>query len=282
MNQHAIHYTNSMIRKSYIHNIRIPTFHTFLLRCPKFYSIRKKTIYPILKIPLTSHHYHHPQPPSKMAPSSIPQDDSLLVRFYDPYTLAPDSKGRTLTNILAWSDTKLEASHDYIQVLFPLPEGSMFNWIAPIVDESTFRAFRSRSELRNGVKKSFTRILRFYGFELQMLDGGGIAVQPATHSDKAFRNWVVGSDHNHLRITRILRSLRVLGLEREAEAFFVALRRVFEESGKIGSTSMMFWTRAAKRPLYLAPDQDEDAGNGTGFLYEYEKSRDRTTVTTPR
>ena len=104
-------------------------------------------------------------------------------------------------------------------------------------------------------------------------------IVPAKNSDRAFRNWVVRSDHNHLRITRIIRSLRVLGLEREAKMFFAALKRVNEESGRIGSTSMMFWTRAAERPLYLAPDDEKDAGGGAAFLYEYEKTRNETTET---
>ena len=208
-----------------------------------------------------------------MASSSIFDKQPALVSFYNPYTLAPDSKGRTLPRILAWPDTKLESSHDYIQVLFPLPEGSMFNWIAPLVDASTFHAFRSRPELRNGLKKSLTRILHFYGFELQGRDAADMKVIPADHAPKAFRNWVVPSNHNHLRITRILRSLRVLGLEQEAKAFFVALQKVFEESGRIGSTPMMFWTRAATRPLYLAPDHEDDAGDGAEFLYEHEKTK---------
>ncbi len=30
------------------------------------------------------------------------------------------------------------------------------------------------------------------------------------------------------------------------------------------------WTRAAERPLYLAPEEDDGEGRRRGFLYEFE------------
>jgi hypothetical protein len=50
-----------------------------------------------------------------------------IVRFYDPDVKARDAFARTQEQILSWTDSKLESSHNYIQVLFPLPEGSPFN-----------------------------------------------------------------------------------------------------------------------------------------------------------
>ena len=50
-----------------------------------------------------------------------------IVRFYDSDLKGKDAFGRTQAEILSWSDTKLEASHNYIQMLFPLPEGSPYN-----------------------------------------------------------------------------------------------------------------------------------------------------------
>jgi hypothetical protein len=82
-------------------------------------------------------------------------------------------------------------------------------------------------------------------------------------------------DHNHLRITRIIRSLRVLGLEEEALAFFHALKRV-QESSIISPRSLMYWSRATFRPLNLAPDvesDDEDGLRGPKFLRDFEKKR---------
>jgi len=37
------------------------------------------------------------------------------------------------------------------------------------------------------------------------------------------KNWVTPGNHNHLRITRVLKSLRLLGLEPETAGFFECL-----------------------------------------------------------
>jgi len=94
-----------------------------------------------------------------------------IISFYDPQISAPDHADRTLDSIITWPDSRLEQSHNYIQVLFPLPEGSPYNSQAPIVTEEVFHAFRERSELRSQLKKSFERICRFYGFEATTGEG---------------------------------------------------------------------------------------------------------------
>lgn len=182
-----------------------------------------------------------------------------------------DSSGRTLSSILAWDDKELEYRHDYIQILFPLPERSLYNFSAPVVDQETFEAFRSRPDLQVRLKESFSRILKFYGFKLSETDTI-MEVKIASNFSQASRNWVTRFNHNHLRITRIIRSLRVLGLEEEAAAFFSTLQRV-QAASNISSKSLMFWTRAAERPLYIAPEDEDDEGTADGYLYRYEEDK---------
>ncbi|KAL8715632.1 MAG: hypothetical protein Q9225_006363, partial [Loekoesia sp. 1 TL-2023] len=170
-------------------------------------------------------------------------------------------------------------------ILFPLPERSPFNLSAPIIDEKTFTTFRRSPELRDRLRESLRRMLRFYGFILLSLstkrreaergtEEGRYEVQPAPNFREASRHWVTRFDHNHLRITRIIRSCRVLGLEEEAEAFYAALVKVAEErKGTISQKTMMFWRRAAERPLYLAPEDEEDEGEGEEWLYRFEEER---------
>jgi hypothetical protein len=64
---------------------------------------------------------------SKADQSSAAAKSQLIVRFYDPDVRAKDALGRQHDEILAWPDSKLESLHNYIQMLFPLPEGSPFN-----------------------------------------------------------------------------------------------------------------------------------------------------------
>ena len=72
---------------------------------------------------------------------------------------------------------------------------------------------------------------------------------------KKFANWAIRFDHNHLRITRILRCLRVLGIQTEYIAFFDALERTWQDPKiSISDRSMGYWRLAVTRPLHLAPD----------------------------
>ena len=115
--------------------------------------------------------------------------------------------------------------------------------------------------------------------ETSFVDSGGreayvLVVVKGLNFEKASRKWVTHFDHNHLRITRIIRCLRILGLEKEAEAFFQALGIMFEEGGgKISKRSFMFWTRAARRPLWLAPEDEDDGGVRRGFLWDFEEGK---------
>ncbi|EMD94693.1 hypothetical protein COCC4DRAFT_203770 [Bipolaris maydis ATCC 48331] len=245
---------------------------------------------------------------SNMGKDSAEARSQLIVRFYDPDIKANDAKNRTLEEILSWPDSQLESSHNYIQMLFPLPEGSMFNWDAPVIDLAVMQAFRSRSELRHQLRRSFERMLKFYGFRVSTTlennsdkdaiseatqtgvntdspinadtSASGVkaipkepAFPPGAHKNmsvsntlpyhivrasnwrKQFQNWAGLFDHNHLRLTRILRCLRVLGLQQECEAFFKALEHAFHDpETRISEKSMGFWRLAVTRPLQWAPD----------------------------
>jgi len=208
---------------------------------------------------------------------SNPADDKppFLVRFYSTATSARDPYGRTLKAILAWPDEYLEVCHDYIQILFPLPEGSPFNMSAPVIDEAVYKAFHDDEDLRENLRLSFSRMLFFYGFELQTTDGN-LAVVKHSEWRQCFGNWVRRFDHNHLRITRIIRSLRCLGLEKEASAFYAALKDVYDRYERISSRTMAYWTRAIDRPLYLAPD-DYDEALGVRWLRKIEEENQKDT-----
>lgn len=172
-----------------------------------------------------------------------------------------------LNSILNWSDTQLERVHNYIQWVFPLPEQSYFAFAAPVIDAQVFAAFRTDRDLQGQLQRAYERIIRFYGFALT--DGGQLHV---AFSSPSQQHWVCRMDHNHLRITRILRSLRVLGLDAQAKHFYAGLLDVVDRfKGRVGPRSVMYWTRALQRPLYMAPDSEaEDDGAGQDFLVEWE------------
>ena len=145
----------------------------------------------------------------------------------------PDHQGRFLRELQHWPDSRLEAVHDFIQWMFPLAEPSPVNPLAPVLDDVALAELRSQPELRAtvqaNVRASYERMRRFY---------------------EDSRHWVTPGNHNHLRITRILKCLRLLGLEPEAGGFFEWLETVYQAEQKkprpgISERSFEFWRQAA-------------------------------------
>ncbi len=163
----------------------------------------------------------------------------------DFYRGSPDARGRTLDEILAWDDERLEDVHDYIQWLFPTSRRSDYNPFAPVLTESTIAAFRADPALRARLRDSFLRMLRFYGFEVLVVRGHEL-VRRAANWPVRSPLWLGPGDHNHLRITRILDSLSTLGLVAEATAFLRALEEL-EEDGQgrdIDAETFEYWRGA--------------------------------------
>ncbi|RMY72344.1 hypothetical protein D0864_10440 [Hortaea werneckii] len=147
---------------------------------------------------------------TKMTPAQ-----SATVQFYTGGSLDPSSPFDTLEKILTtWSDRTLEARHDYIQHLFPLPERSPVNPEAPVITKEVRDAFLDPGSqgtvLREGLQKAFGRMCKFYGFVLD--ESQGTIAKASNFHERAPDSWLTTIDHNHLRITRIIRCMRILGM----------------------------------------------------------------------
>jgi hypothetical protein len=168
-------------------------------------------------------------------------DMSAILDFYRG--TGGTSTGWRMDEILAWPDTEIEGVHDFIQWLFPLPEKSMANPFAPVLDKPTISAFHHEAKLQEALRTSLGRMLTFYGFVPK-----AEAIVPAADFEVRAQNWLTPANHNHLRLTRMIRSLRVLGLESEAQALWNALQDVYasdEGKNSISERTYKFWTRAA-------------------------------------
>jgi hypothetical protein len=140
----------------------------------------------------------------------------------------PDGQGRYQRDLLGWTDEQLESVHDFIQWMFPLTEPSPVNPDAPVLDQDTIREIRSRPDLQQSLRASAQRMRQFYA---------------------GSRHWIVPGNHNHLRITRILKSLRLTGLGPEADSFFDWLTAIYNEERRksrpgITDRSYEFWKQA--------------------------------------
>lgn len=214
---------------------------------------------------------------------STASQQPFLIRFFDPSTASSDPRNRSLATILSWPDSTLESSHNYIQILFPLPEESMFSF-APIVKSETRAAFLARPELRANLRRALARMLKFYGLQFSSVssddnDNGNDYSSNASGNTQetvvrgpnfasASRNWVTKFNHNHLRMTRILRSLRVLGLSSEAAALHHFLSTDEKVLRSVSPRSQMYWRRATERELHLPPDEEDEDAEGIVWLRE--------------
>jgi hypothetical protein len=162
-------------------------------------------------------------------------------KILDFYRGGQDDEGRTLDEILGWPDSELEAVHDFIQWLFPLPERSGANPFAPVLDSTTINAFHDSKDLQERLRQSFLRMMRFYGLEFH----AGVVTTGVNFAERS-SNWLRPGNHNHLRLTRMLRSLRLLGLISESTALFKILSEIYEKhTGCITPRTYQFWRNAA-------------------------------------
>ena len=171
--------------------------------------------------------------------------DSALVAFYRGN--GRDHRGRLLSHIHQYSFESLERHHDYIQWLFPLPEPSAANPEAPLLTSEDIAAFAADESLRKALIRSFRLMLQFYSLEL-VEEGDTVAVTRGDFFDEGSRIWLTPGNHNLLRITRILRSLSLLGLGTHAAAFLKCLEDIFGEHARtIGETTLGYWRRATTK-----------------------------------
>ena len=110
----------------------------------------------------------------------------------------PDHRGRTLAMLLQQTDHQAETTHDYIQWLFPLDEPSRSVNGAPVLTELDIDEIRQSSLAQINLAKSARW---FVGF-LERND-----------------HWISKYNHNHLRITRVIKSLRLLASDEAADEF---------------------------------------------------------------
>jgi len=111
---------------------------------------------------------------------------------------APDHRGRILAMLLQQTDHQAETTHDYIQWLFPLNEPSRSVNGVPVLTELEIDEIRQISLAQANLAKSARWFLGF--------------LERNVH-------WIIKYNHNYLRITRVIKSLRLLASDKAADEF---------------------------------------------------------------
>ena len=159
-------------------------------------------------------------------------------------------KGFTLEFIWSWDDSVLEKEHSYIQWLFPLTVHSQAVRNSPVITPDEIATFRSDNDLQARVVRSFMLMIRFYGLTVaeESSHAPRIAIGPGKNFASRRETWLSPDNHNYRRISRILASLVLLGLEQYAVAFYDALIGISKnEPEAIRPDNVRFWTEAVGR-----------------------------------
>ena len=137
---------------------------------------------------------------------------------------AADIHGRTFDDVMGFSDEQIEHTHNFIQWLFPLPEPSLSVPGSPCLTGAEITTIRYSGRAVANLNMAADWFLNFLVRN---------------------QHWIKPYDHNHLRITRVIKSLRLIAGDVDAERF---KSQVFECIGKhihhIDFRAQRFWLEA--------------------------------------
>ncbi|MCG9627927.1 hypothetical protein L1D34_24200 [Vibrio mediterranei] len=162
---------------------------------------------------------------------------SEIARFISGES--PDKFGRCIDELLAYNHFWLEHDHKYIQVFFPIDEGTKFNQHAPLVTQKDRDEFANSEALRAAHLKILDVMLDFWG-----MHRNGFEITSVLPLSGKNHVWLKSHDHNQLRLTRAIRSLYLLGNEQVAINLSDFLVTAAREDGTVSDKTIQYWRNA--------------------------------------
>ena len=145
-----------------------------------------------------------------------------VLKFLEGETA--DIHGRTISDIWAFNDSQIETEHNFIQWLFPTSTPSISVPGSPILSAGDIKEIRESEIAIDNLHKSGDWYFNFLE-----------------------RNtfWIKPHDHNHLRITRVIQSIRLLSDADDAEFFKQQILRLIGNNlSIIPHKTQKFWKDA--------------------------------------
>ena len=138
--------------------------------------------------------------------------------------LQPNTSGKTIAEIYGYTDQQIESEHTFIQWLFPLDEPSRNVRNSPVLGPDEIALIMESPTAQGNLKKSA-------GWYLGFLSRNS--------------HWIKRYDHNHLRITRVIKSLRLLVSYEVADGFRIDLYSLLRTNRSvIPKETQQFWDNA--------------------------------------
>jgi len=164
---------------------------------------------------------------------------SIIVSFYKGENVHPLKY--TIQEMWTWEGRQIEGIHTFIQWLFPLNEASANSFNAPILSKEDIEEFKSDDVMRQNLMKSFRIMLRYYGFAFT---DDELSIAKANDFETR-SGWIYPSNHNYLRISRILKCLMLLDFQDEAQMLFSELKEIYRTHSKyIDPITYQYWCKA--------------------------------------
>ena len=132
-----------------------------------------------------------------------------------------DHLSRTIHEIWRFNDHEIENTHDYIQWLFPLDEKSKAVPQSPVLTQDEISSLRVSAASQANLKKSTMWFKEYLG---------------------RTKVWHRARDHNHLRVSRVIKCLNLLVSQEDSLGFFRTVMKMSKpcESKMIGVRQ--YWT----------------------------------------
>lgn len=171
----------------------------------------------------------------KLARVNVDIDNDLLLKKWISFLSGTVDKSMcptniTLSELINSSDTYLENTHNYIQIMFPNVRQSSYSNTSLYLDNAvsnstvTFKEvfkvilndYTFRKLITENARYAFYRMMKFYGFEIKD--------RTLITTKAKISKWNNGN-HNQLRVTRILNWLMLCNLQEEFSMLMVALEK---------------------------------------------------------
>jgi hypothetical protein len=164
-----------------------------------------------------------------------------VIQFYK-------GKGAILHGLsLTAIHSEFERNERYLPLMFPTDKQDTSYPYVPVLNSTLIQNLRNDSLFGVQLHLSFTLTLMFYGFMPSHNARGEMdGIEPTTRFDQRSAVWLTSKSSHFSHITRILYSLRILGLEKQSKLFLAALQKVAKANPKtITKLTLVEWTAAA-------------------------------------
>jgi histone H3/H4 len=165
------------------------------------------------------------------------EEKSDIFKFY--IGEGTDQSNRRINDIWNFSNKDLERKHDFIQWLFPISKESRYNEHAPVLTQDDIREFSKDPRCKENMIKSLDVMLQFYG--LKRTTQNSIIIDESLFETRK-NGWLRRGNHNLLRLSRIIQSLRECGLRYLAEALYRCLSEdIYPNFKEATERALGFW-----------------------------------------